>query len=153
MLLRFAEKTPPYFVITTDQPWKDAGKLLADTVFREGLSQAVEELGKRWRRKLGDPSNPALFSLRSGARISMPGMMTTITNVGINDEIAEGLAKIVDTWFAYDCYRRFLQEFSQSVFGVEREEFQEIIDDSKNRLRIMRKAQMSPEQMKEVALE
>ena len=153
LLLRFAEKTPPYFVITTDQPWKDAEKLLADTAFREGLSQAVEELGKRWRRKLGDPLNPALFSLRSGARISMPGMMTTITNVGINDEIAEGLSKIVDTWFAYDCYRRFLQEFSQSVFGVEREEFQEIIDDSKNRLRIMRKAQMSSEQMKEVAFE
>jgi len=153
LLLRFAEKTPPYFVITTDQRWTDAEKLLTDPAFRDGLSKAVEELGKRWRRTLGDPSNPALFSLRSGARISMPGMMTTITNVGINDEIAEGLAKIVDTWFAYDCYRRFLQEFSQSVFGVEREEFQEIIDESKNRLRIMRKAQMSPEQMKDVAFE
>ncbi len=153
LLLRFAEKTPPYFVLTTDQSWTDAEKLLSDLVLRDGLSQAVDELGKRWRRTLGDPSNPALFSLRSGARISMPGMMTTITNVGINDEIAEGLAKIVDTWFAYDCYRRFLQEFSQSVFGVDREEFQEIIDESKNRLQIRRKAQMSPEQMKEVAFE
>ena len=153
LLLRFAEKTPPYFVITTDQPWSAPEKLLSDSTFRGEFAEAVDKLGARWRRTLGDPSNPALFSFRSGARISMPGMMTTITNVGINDEIAEGLAGIVDTWFAYDCYRRFLQEFSQSVFGVEREEFQEIIDESKNRLRITQKAQMSPDQMKEVAFE
>lgn len=152
-LLRFAENTPPYFVITTDLPLKSAEELLADSDFKSGLAAAVEQLGKQWGRSFGDPSNPVLFSVRSGARISMPGMMTTITNVGINDEIAESLAKKVGPWFAYDCYRRFLQEFSQAVFGVEREEFQEIIDKRKNEFRVMRKAHMSAEQMKELAFE
>ncbi|MBI5252092.1 MAG: hypothetical protein HY912_21565 [Desulfomonile tiedjei] len=152
-LLRFAENTPPYFVITTDLPLKSADELLRDSVFKSGLAAAVQDLGKQWGRSFGDPSNPALFSVRSGARISMPGMMTTITNVGINDEIAESLAKKVGPWFAYDCYRRFLQEFSQSAFGVEREEFQEIIDKRKSEFRVMRKAHMSAEQMKELAFE
>lgn len=152
-LLRFAENTPPYFVITTDLPPKSTEELLVDSEFKAGLASAVEKLGKLWGRSFGDPANPALFSVRSGARISMPGMMTTITNVGINDAIAESLAKKVGPWFAYDCYRRFLQEFSQSAFGVEREEFQEIIDKRKSEFRVVRKAHMSAQQMKELAFE
>ncbi|MBI4964462.1 MAG: hypothetical protein HY913_14385 [Desulfomonile tiedjei] len=153
LLLRFAENTPPYFVITTDQPLETTDELLSDTEFRQSLSVAVENLGKHSGRSFGDPANPALCSVRSGGRISMPGMMTTITNVGINDEIAEGLAKKVNPWFAYDCYRRFLQEFSQSVFGIERDEFQELIDESKTRYRVIRKAHMSADQMKSLAFE
>lgn len=153
LLLRFAENTPPYFVITTDQPLKKTDELLKDSEFKRSLSEAVEKLGKLSGRLFGDASNPALFSVRSGARISMPGMMTTITNVGINDDIAEGLAKRVNPWFAYDCYRRFLQEFSQSVFGVGRDEFQELIDESKTRYSVIRKADMSAEQMKSLAFE
>jgi pyruvate, orthophosphate dikinase len=153
LLLRFAENTPSYFVITTDQPLQAAEEMLVNPDFRKGLASSVAKLGKVWGRSLGDPSNPALFSVRSGARISMPGMMTTITNVGINDEIAEALAAKVGPWFAYDCYRRFLQEFSQSVFGVERDEFQEIIDERKQRLKIIRKAHMSAEQMKSLAFD
>ena len=152
-LLRFAENTPPYFVITTDTPLRAPDEMLTNAEFRQGLGRSVVKLGKVWGRSLGDPSNPALFSVRSGARVSMPGMMTTITNVGINDEIAEALAEKVGPWFAYDCYRRFLQEFSQSVFGVERDEFQEIIDESKERLQVMRKAHMTAEQMKSLAFE
>ena len=152
-LLRFAENTPPYFVITTDQPLQAPEEMLTNIGFRQGLDQAVAKLGEVWGRSLGDPSNPALFSVRSGARISMPGMMTTITNVGINDEIAEALANKVGPWFAYDCYRRFLQEFSQSAFGVERDEFQEIIDERKERLKVIRKAHMSAEQMQTLAFD
>ncbi len=150
-LLRFAENTPPYFVITTDQSLRLRDEMVQDADFRDDLSQAVAALGKSWGRALGNPVRPALFSVRSGARVSMPGMMTTITNVGINDDIAEGLARNVDPWFAYDCYRRFLQEFTSAVFGVGRDEFQELIDESKTRLRVMRKAQLSAEQMKELA--
>jgi pyruvate,orthophosphate dikinase len=150
-LLRFAENTSPYFVITTDQALKPTDQLLVDAGLRSGLSEAVEKLGNIWGRRFGNPDNPVLFSVRSGARVSMPGMMVTITNVGINDEIAESLAKKVDPWFAYDCYRRFLQEFSQSAFGVEREEFQDIIDESKAKLMVLRKADMSAEQMKTLA--
>ncbi|MBI5569954.1 MAG: hypothetical protein HY914_08425 [Desulfomonile tiedjei] len=150
-LLRFAANTPAYFVITTDQPIRPGNEMLNDPEFRGGLTAAVERLGRDWGRSVGDPSNPALFSVRSGSRISMPGMMLTITNVGINDEIAERLAKTVDPWFAYDCYRRFLQEFTQSVFGVGRDEFQEIIDAHKTRLQIQRKALLSADQMKALA--
>jgi pyruvate, orthophosphate dikinase len=152
-LLHFAENTPPYFVITTDQPLLDSDKMVFDHDFRTGLASAVEKLGKVWRRSLGDPSDPALFSVRSGARMSMPGMMTTVTNVGINDEIAESLAKKVGPWFAYDCYRRFLQDFGQSVFGVERDEFQEIIDGGKAKFNVLRKASMSADQMKSVSFD
>jgi pyruvate, orthophosphate dikinase len=152
-LLRFAENTPPYFVITTDQPLKPPAEMIQDDEFRRGLADAVKQLGALWGRSFGDPSNPALVSVRSGARVSMPGMMTTITNVGINDDVAESLARKVGPWFAYDCYRRFLQEFSQSVFGVERDEFQEIIDERKAELRIMRKALLSAEQMKTLAFD
>lgn len=152
-LLQFAENTPPYFVITTDQPLMNAEEMASDRNFRDSLAAAVHQLGKVWRRSLGDPSDPALFSVRSGARISMPGMMTTIMNVGINDEIAVGLAKKVGTWFAYDCYRRFLQEFAQSVFGVERDEFQELIDEGKAKFKVLRKASMSAEQMKSLAFD
>ncbi|MGB6065863.1 MAG: PEP/pyruvate-binding domain-containing protein [Desulfomonilaceae bacterium] len=152
-LLRFAENTPHYFVITTDQPLLEPEEMLTNSIFRQGLARSVVKLGQLWGRSLGDPSNPALFSVRSGARVSMPGMMTTITNVGINDEIAEVLAAKVGPWFAYDCYRRFLQEFSQSVFGLERDEFQEIIDERKERFKVMRKAHMSAEQMKSLAFD
>ncbi|MEJ2716562.1 MAG: PEP/pyruvate-binding domain-containing protein [Deltaproteobacteria bacterium] len=152
-LLHFAENTPPYFVITTAQPLKELEAMLVDSTFRDGLTSAVQELERRCGRSFGDPSDPALFSVRSGARLSLPGMMMTITNVGINDEIAAALAGKVDSWFAYDCYRRFLQEFGQSVFGVEREEFQDIIDERKVRWRVNFKAEMSGGQMRQLAFD
>jgi pyruvate,orthophosphate dikinase len=152
-LLRFAEETPPYFVITTVLSVQERETTLSDPVFRERLAASVEELETRCKRSFGDPSNPALFSVRSGSRMSMPGMMTTITNVGINDEIAARMADLVSPWFAYDCYRRFLQEFGQSVFGVEREEFQDIIDERKTRWRVGVKAKMSGDQMKQLAFD
>ncbi len=152
-LLRFAENTPPYFVITTDHLLREPEETLNDSAFRQGLADAVKRLEELWGRGFGDPSNPALLSVRSGGRISMPGMMTTLTNVGINDEIAECLAAKVGTWFAYDCYRRFLQEFSQSVFGVAREEFQDIIDENKFEWGVNRKAEMTGEQMRQLAFD
>ncbi len=152
-LLRFAENTPPYFVITTDQPLAERAKMISDQGFQGNLARFVAKLGKSWGRSFGDPSKPALFSVRSGARISMPGMMTTITNIGVNDEIAASLAQKVGPWFAYDCYRRFLQEFSQSVYGVEREEFQEIMDAKKVEFKAVRKADMTAEQMKVLAFD
>jgi len=150
-MLRFAENTPPYFSITTAAPLKDSQEMVADPQFRDGLAAAVAELEKRCGRHFGDASRPALFSVRSGARISMPGMMITITNVGINDSTARVLAEEHGQWFAYDCYRRFLQEFGQSVFGVGREEFQDLMDERKERWSIKFKAEMSGPQMKELA--
>ncbi len=152
-LLRFAENTPPYFVIPTAHALKNKEEICSDPEFRKELTSSVKVLEKRCGRTFGDPSNPALFSVRSGARISMPGMMITITNVGINDRTAAALAHDRGVWFAYDCYRRFLQEFGQSVFGVGREEFQDIIDERKTRWRVQYKAKMSAEQMKQLAFD
>jgi pyruvate,orthophosphate dikinase len=152
-LLRYAENTPPYFVITTDLPRKPLEEIISDPEFRQGLAESMDKLGKIWGRTLGDPSNPGLFSVRSGSRMSMPGMMTTITNVGVNDTVAQILADKAGAWFAYDCYRRFLQEFSQAAFGLEREEFQQIIDRRKTQFKVLRKAQMTGEQMKTLAFE
>ena len=77
----------------------------------------------RWKRstgkKFGDPENPLLVSVRSGARASMPGMMDTILNLGLNDEVVEGFAKMTDNpRFAYDSYRRFIQMYSDVVMEV-----------------------------------
>ncbi len=150
-LLRFAENTPPYFVITTDQKLQDSPAMFGNEEFRRRLEESVQKLERRCGRTFGDPANPALFSVRSGARLSMPGMMITITNVGISDDIADALARTVGGWFAYDCYRRFLQEFGQSAFGVQREEFQEIIDKRKANWKVKFKADMTGDQMKDLA--
>ncbi len=150
-LLRFARNTPPYFVITTDQPLRDTDVMLHDRHFLDGLRESVTRLERLCGKKFGDPSNPALFSVRSGSRMSMPGMMITLTNVGINDAIAVSLAEKAGKWFAYDCYRRFLEEFATCVFRVSREEFQDIIDDRKKRWRVIRKALLTGDQMEELA--
>ncbi|MEW6349674.1 MAG: PEP/pyruvate-binding domain-containing protein [Thermodesulfobacteriota bacterium] len=150
-LLRFARNTPPYFVITTDQRLKDTDAMLRDRHFLEGLKESVTKLERVCGKRFGDPANPALFSVRSGSRISMPGMMITLTNVGINDAIAASLAAEAGKWFAYDSYRRFLEEFATNVFRVARDEFQDIIDDRKKRWGVVRKALLSGDQMEELA--
>src|SRR5205823_3895812 len=92
------------------------------------LAAVEEALGAR----LGDPQNPLLVSVRSGARASMPGMMDTVLNLGLNDDTVLGLAKASgDERFAYDSYRRFLQMYGQVVLGIEHHYFEELIDSHK----------------------
>jgi len=102
----------------------------------EGLEDQVQKsldrLEKETGKSFGDPNNPLLVSVRSGAPASMPGMMDTILNLGLNDEAVEGLAKLTeDKRFAYDCYRRFIQMFGDVVMGVKRELFEELLDEVK----------------------
>ncbi|MDJ0949364.1 MAG: pyruvate, phosphate dikinase [Alphaproteobacteria bacterium] len=121
---------PPGFTITTevctryyesDSSYPDA---LAAQV-AEALTQVETEAGA----KLGDPNNPLLVSVRSGARASMPGMMDTVLNLGLNDETVEGLAKLSgDTRFAWDSYRRFVQMFGHVVLGIEHHNFEELLE-------------------------
>ena len=97
--------------------------------YRVALDIVEQKMGARF----GDPENPLLFSVRSGAAVSMPGMMNTILNLGLNDEIAEGLAKKTNNpRFAYDSYRRFIQMFSDVVLGVEGHKFEQVIIDYKS---------------------
>ena len=117
----------PYgFIITTNtcrEFFESGNKLprLLEQEYRVALDLVEKEMGARF----GDPENPLLFSVRSGSPVSMPGMMNTILNLGLNDEIAEGLAnKTGNPRFAYDCYRRFIQMFANVVMGVDGEKFE-----------------------------
>ncbi len=96
---------------------------------REEVIQAMHELEKRTGKKFGDRNNPLLVSVRSGAPVSMPGMMDTILNLGLNDESVEGLAEQTgNPRFAYDAYRRFIQMFGNVVKGIPHEEFEDILN-------------------------
>ena len=96
------------------------------------IKEKLKELEQVTGKKLGDAKNPLLVSVRSGAVISMPGMMDTILNLGLNDETVEGLAKLTDNQrFAYDSYRRFIQMFSDVVMEISKSKFDKVFDDKK----------------------
>ena len=129
---------PPGFTITTEvcnfyyaQGKTYPAELKAQVA--EGLAKVEALTGKRF----GDASAPLLVSVRSGARASMPGMMDTVLNLGLNDETVEGLAKLSgDRRFAFDSYRRFIQMYSNVVLGLDHHRFEEILDDHKDRLAV-----------------
>ena len=121
------------FTISTEActAYYDDGKRINDDIMaqvKESLTKLEEQAGK----KLGDENNPLLVSVRSGARASMPGMMDTILNLGINDKVVETIAeKTGNRRFAYDSYRRFIQMFSDVVMELSKKRFEEIIDEVK----------------------
>jgi pyruvate,orthophosphate dikinase len=124
---------PPGFTITTEvctylyANGKSYPKDLAEQV-----SAALAALEKRLGAKFGDAGNPLLVSVRSGARASMPGMMDTVLNLGLNDRTVEGLAKRSgDPRFAYDSYRRFIQMYGQVVLGVDHHHFEDLLENHK----------------------
>jgi len=101
------------------------------------ISASLAQLESATGKKLGDPSNPLLCSVRSGAKFSMPGMMNTILNLGLNDETVEGLASAsANPRFAYDCYRRFIQMFGEVALDIDMRKFDHIFDDRKKKAKI-----------------
>ncbi len=121
---------PNGFTITTTtcHLFYEKGQKLWDELIAE-IDQALVQLEQETGKKFGDLNNPLLVSVRSGAPISMPGMMDTILNLGLNDQSAKGLAnKTNNPRFAYDCYRRFIQMFSNVVMGVSSSKFEQILD-------------------------
>jgi pyruvate,orthophosphate dikinase len=121
------------FVITTPTclEFFQRGNTLPSLLEQE-YRVALDLVEKRMGARFGDPENPLLFSVRSGAPVSMPGMMDTILNLGLNDEIVEGLARRTDNpRFAYDSYRRFIQMFGDVVLGVPGEKFEHVITEYK----------------------
>src|SRR5512145_2597813 len=118
---------PAGFTVTT-QAWAAYNR--TGRQFPEGMSEqvatALEKLEQDAGLVLGDPRRPLLVSVRSGARVSMPGMMETVLNLGLNDATVEGLAAWTgNERFAWDCYRRFLTMFGNVVLGIKREAFDE----------------------------
>jgi len=124
---------PGGFTVSTEacNKYYEDGKIIADEIINQiygCLSKLEEQTGKRF----GDNSNPLLVSVRSGARVSMPGMMDTILNLGLNDVAVEALANLTNNpRFAYDSYRRFIQMFSDVVMGIEKRLFENKIDELK----------------------
>ena len=101
--------------------------------------------------KFGDNEKPLLVSVRSGARVSMPGMMDTVLNLGLNDETVEGLAKWSgDERFAYDSYRRFIQMYADVVMGVEHHKFEDILDDFKDDKGYLTDTEITADEWKEI---
>ncbi len=126
---------PPGFTLTTDVclAWRASGAL-PEGVGAE-LKVALEGVEQRAGRRFGDPRNPLLVSVRSGARASMPGMMDTILNLGLNADTVEGLATVSgDRRFAFDAYRRFIQMYGDVVLGVDHHRFEEILGALKKEL-------------------
>ncbi|MFN3330680.1 MAG: PEP/pyruvate-binding domain-containing protein, partial [Pyrinomonadaceae bacterium] len=125
---------PPGFVITTECC---RAYHLNEKIFPEGMwSQVREKLShieERTGKKFGSQENPLLVSVRSGAPVSMPGMMDTVLNLGLNDKTVEGLANQTnDERFAWDAYRRFISMFGEIVLGIEHEKFERVLDRFKN---------------------
>jgi pyruvate,orthophosphate dikinase len=128
-------RVPPGFTITTEA-WTEyvrGGRRSPDrlwTEVRDHLARLEGVLGAR----LGDPERPLLVSVRSGARVSMPGMMETVLNLGLNDRTVEGLARRTgQERFAWDCYRRFLGMFGDVVLGIDRKRFEDLLEGAKQR--------------------
>ncbi len=124
---------PLGFTITTqacNKYYEDGKKI--DSALREMIFENLEKLEEETNKKLGDLNNPLLVSVRSGAVISMPGMMDTILNLGLNDETADGLGKLTQNpRFAYDSYRRFIQMFGDVVLGIRKYKFDNILESVK----------------------
>ena len=143
---------PQGFTVSTEactQYYKD-GRQINDEI----QAQIYEYLGKMEEicgKKFADPENPLLVSVRSGARASMPGMMDTILNLGLNDEVVEGLAKFTNNpRFAYDSYRRFIQMFSDVVMELSKKRFEEIIDQKKAEKGVKLDVELDVDDMKDL---
>ena len=153
---------PPGFTITTDvcNEYFIKGKQQVVTILKEDVIKSVKHIESLMNSKFGDVENPLLVSVRSGARASMPGMMDTILNLGLNDEVVEGLAhKTGNECFAYDSYRRFVQMYGDVVMGmkpVNKEDidpFEAIINKVKKQRGITLDNEMNVDELKQLVVE
>src|SRR4051812_23474375 len=145
-----AERVPAGFTITTEAC---VAYMNADRQEPEGLegqvSDALSRLEEHAGKHLGDPEDPLLVSVRSGARESMPGMMDTVLNLGLNDESVEGLAKVTENdWFAWDSYRRFVQMFGNVCRGVPGEKIEQAIAERKKQAGVKLDTELSVDNLK-----
>ncbi|MEE0691928.1 MAG: pyruvate, phosphate dikinase [Lachnospiraceae bacterium] len=144
---------PQGFTITTEactQYYED-GRKINDEIMDQ-IMEAIEKMEGVTGKKFGDKENPLLVSVRSGARASMPGMMDTILNLGLNEEVVEVLAaKSGNPRWAWDCYRRFIQMFSDVVMEVGKKYFEELIDKMKMEKGVTQDVELTAEDLKELA--
>jgi len=140
---------PPGFTISTEvctHFYQNHKQYPSD--LHPAVDQALSQLETLMGARFADPNNPLLLSIRSGARVSMPGMMDTVLNLGLNDETVLGLARQADERFAYDSYRRFIQMYSDVVLGVSPHQFENLIEEERRRESVKADSELSAEAMK-----
>ena len=146
---------PQGFIVSTEacNRYYEDGEQIAPEIEAE-IAEYLKKIEEINDKELGNPAKPLLVSVRSGARASMPGMMDTILNLGINDEVAAGLIAGNDDpkfeRFVYDSYRRFVQMYSDVVMGLSKKRFEVIIDDLKEKKGVKQDIELDTEDLKEM---
>jgi len=141
---------PRGFTVTTEACTRfyEDGEVIAKEIEDE-IFATLSKMESIVEKKFGNPENPLLVSVRSGARVSMPGMMDTILNLGLNDEVVEGLANLTQNpRFAYDSYRRFIMMFSDVVMGIERAKFEKLLDEMKEKKSVKNDTDLDADDLK-----
>jgi pyruvate,orthophosphate dikinase len=154
-MTRIGIPVPPGFTVTSRacNAYLAAGERFPAGLWEEEL-QAVRDLERRTGKRFGDPESPLLVSCRSGAKFSMPGMMDTVLNIGLNDAVAEGLARATgDPRFAYDSYRRLVQMFGSVVMGIPDEPFEEVLTAARARAGVESDSELGAEDWRRVTAE
>lgn len=149
-MTRLGMPVPQGFTVSTEacmRYYKDARAIAPE--IQEEILEYLSKLEELTGKLLGDPQRPLLVSVRSGARASMPGMMDTILNLGLNDEVAEGMVELTgNPRFVYDAYRRFIQMFSDVVMELPREKFEEFLTQSKEARGVRLDSELNAEELK-----
>src|SRR5574340_1830621 len=146
-MTRLGIPVPPGFTITTEacNAYLAGGNKFPEGLWDQVLS-ALQETEKASGKKFGGTDNPLLVSCRSGAKFSMPGMMDTVLNIGLNDEVAAGLARLTgDERFVFDAYRRLLQMYGSVVLGVPGKAFEERLAEQRSRRGVWNDAELKLE--------
>jgi len=150
-MTRIGVPVPPGFTVTTEacNAYLEAGAQFPAEMWEQALA-ALKQVEDKTGKAFGDASNPLLVSCRSGAKFSMPGMMDTVLNIGLNDEVVVGLVQLTgDERFAYDSYRRLLQMFGSVVLGLDGEPFEEVLSEYRKMRGVDNDAALPPEVLKE----
>jgi pyruvate,orthophosphate dikinase len=146
---------PPGFTVSTEacNTYLDGGNTFPEGMWEQEL-EALQEVEKGTSKKFGDSKNPLLVSCRSGAKFSMPGMMDTVLNIGLNDETAEGMISLTgDARFVYDAYRRLVQMYGSVVMGVPDEHFEEVITEFRQKRGVKSDSELTADDWKEITAE
>ena len=145
---------PKGFTVTTEacnKYYEDKEQISKEV--KDQIFEKLEELEKATGKKMGDLKNPLLVSVRSGARASMPGMMDTVLNLGLNDVVAENFAKVTNNKrFAYDSYRRFIMMFADVVKGYSKNSFERLLDKIKEEKNAKYDTDLNEDDMYEIAM-
>ncbi len=154
-MTRAGVPVPPGFTVTTEacNAYLAAGENFPEGMWEQEL-EALKAVEAKTGKKFGDPSNPLLVSCRSGAKFSMPGMMDTVLNIGMNDKVAAGMVKLTgDERFVYDSYRRLVQMFGSVVMGIADEPFEEVLTEARQKAGVQSDSDLNAAQWKEVTEE